>query len=83
MHSTNAIGDAILLKNIISTGHGDARLGLASSGAELDTIGDSRLSEGGTQISKRLFLEIEDLKIPWSDLVLKERIGAGNASTFC
>lgn len=82
MHSTNVIGDAVPQQHIISTRYGDAPPGLASSEAELHAFGDSRLAEGGIRITKELSLEIEDLKIPWSDLVLKERIGAGNSLSF-
>lgn len=82
MHSTNVIGDPIPQKHIISTRHRVDQPVLASSDSTLDTFGDSIFSVGGIQITKELSLEIEDLKIPWSDLVLRERIGAGNASLF-
>ncbi|KAK4743265.1 hypothetical protein SAY87_001266 [Trapa incisa] len=81
MQSTNATGDATLQQHIISSGQRDARAGLASSDVEMDTIGDSRFSEESIRVSKDLSLEIEDLKIPWSDLVLRERIGAGSFGT--
>ena len=39
--------------------------------------------EGGqvapSKPSNKIPLDVEDLDIPWSDLILKERIGAGNA----
>lgn len=42
----------------------------------LDSISEgSQLVSGKT--SEELSLDVEDLDIPWSDLVLKERIGAG------
>lgn len=49
-----------------------------------DTIKDVRFGDGGQMVpivpSRELDLDVEDLDIPWSDLVLKERIGAGNLS---
>lgn len=42
---------------------------------------DVRFGEGGllfqSKSSAELAYDVEDLKIPWGDLVLKERIGAG------
>lgn len=73
-------------------GHGDdmSRRGKAGrSGGEgspqntvQPTIKDPHMGHvGGGQLipkpSNNLTLDIEDLVIPWSDLVLKERIGAG------
>ncbi|KAG6744133.1 hypothetical protein POTOM_052843 [Populus tomentosa] len=46
----------------------------------LDSISEgSQLVSGKT--SDELSLDVEDLDIPWSDLVLKERIGAGSFGT--
>lgn len=42
---------------------------------------DQRVIESGqivpTRLDSNLALEVDDFDIPWSDLVLKERIGAG------
>lgn len=77
-------------------GHGDdmSRRGKAGrSGGEgspqntvQPTIKDPHMGHvGGGQLipkpSNNLTLDIEDLVIPWSDLVLKERIGAGSFGT--
>lgn len=58
--------------------HGDTQLS-----DPRDIENDMRFLEGGSQLvpaktSGDLALEIEDFDIPWEDLVLKERIGAGN-----
>lgn len=50
-----------------------------------DTVRDLRFVEGGQLIprepSKELPLDVDDLDIPWSDLVIKEKIGAGSFGT--
>ncbi|XVF55647.1 hypothetical protein PTKIN_Ptkin06aG0053100 [Pterospermum kingtungense] len=54
-----------------------------------DTLGnttkDLRFAEGSQVVpckpSRELALEVDDLDIPWSDLVLRERIGAGSFGT--
>ncbi|KAL3536156.1 hypothetical protein ACH5RR_004617 [Cinchona calisaya] len=51
----------------------------------MDSIKDRRFVEGGQLVpvapSGELILDVEDLDIAWSDLVLKERIGAGSFGT--
>ncbi|XP_048321305.1 serine/threonine-protein kinase CTR1 isoform X7 [Ziziphus jujuba] len=51
----------------------------------VDSSKSSRLFEGSQLIpskpTKEFTLDIEDLNIPWCDLVLKERIGAGSFGT--
>lgn len=46
-----------------------------------DKSKDQRVIESGqvvpTRLDSNLALEVDDFDIPWSDLVLKERIGAG------
>ncbi|XXG64703.1 hypothetical protein AAC387_Pa05g2584 [Persea americana] len=46
---------------------------------------DQRVIESGqivpTRLDSNLALEVDDFDIPWSDLVLKERIGAGSFGT--
>ncbi|KAF3441720.1 hypothetical protein FNV43_RR15635 [Rhamnella rubrinervis] len=50
-----------------------------------DSIKSSRLPEGSQLVSSKpsneLNLDIDDLDIPWNDLDLKERIGAGSFGT--
>lgn len=76
--------DLIPLKNVPPIRYGDAQL-ITISEARTDTINDKRYFEGGGRLapakpSRKLVLDVEDLDIPWNDLVLKERIGAGNPS---
>ncbi|KAF7804337.1 serine/threonine-protein kinase CTR1 [Senna tora] len=51
----------------------------------VDAIEGRRFAEGSQLIpskaSRELGLDMEDLDIPWSDLVLKERIGSGSFGT--
>ncbi|KAE8676507.1 Serine/threonine-protein kinase CTR1 [Hibiscus syriacus] len=67
--SKNIIGDP--LKHIPPLGHRD--------------IPDLVLAKGNQlvpgQRSRELALDVDDLNIPWSDLVLKERIGSGSFGT--
>ncbi|KAG8647110.1 serine/threonine-protein kinase CTR1 isoform X1 [Manihot esculenta] len=83
--STNVVKDAIHLKHIPTVGHRDVQPVLALANQRVDTSKISRFSEGGQLVSNKtsneLSLDVEDLDIPWSDLVLKERIGAGSFGT--
>ena len=78
IHSQNIIKDP--LKRIFPIGHRDVPL-LVLSDAMGDATKDLRFAEGSQLVpskpSRELALEVDDLDIPWSDLVLKERIGAG------
>ncbi|KAI4341950.1 hypothetical protein MLD38_026618 [Melastoma candidum] len=42
---------------------------------------DSRFTDGSIGMAQEISLDIEDLRIPWSDLVLKEKIGSGSFGT--
>lgn len=85
--STNGVKDAIHLKHIPTVGHRDVQPVLALANQRVDTSKISRFSEGGQLVSNKtsneLSLDVEDLDIPWSDLVLKERIGAGISTHIC
>ncbi|XP_027768306.1 serine/threonine-protein kinase CTR1-like isoform X2 [Solanum pennellii] len=77
--------DLIHLKNVPPIRNVDAHL-IAISEARTDTINDQRYFEGVGRLapakpSRGLVLDVEDLDIPWNDLVLKERIGAGSFGT--
>nr|ATY38750.1 CTR1-like protein kinase transcript variant 3 [Solanum lycopersicum] len=77
--------DLIHLKNVPPIRYVDAHL-IAISEARTDTINDQRYFEGVGRLapakpSRGLVLDVEDLDIPWNDLVLKERIGAGSFGT--
>lgn len=77
LHGANVGRDPTPQRHVITTGHRDSRPKLGLPTPAVDSSRDSRFSEQSSFISNDLSLEIEDLNIPWSDLVLKERIGAG------
>ncbi|XVE61543.1 hypothetical protein DITRI_Ditri06bG0049100 [Diplodiscus trichospermus] len=72
------------LKHISPIGHRDAPV-LVMSDPMRDATKDSRFAEGSQLVpskpSRELALEVDDLDIPWSDLVLRERIGSGSFGT--
>ncbi|KAL4353570.1 hypothetical protein GQ457_06G009780 [Hibiscus cannabinus] len=82
IHSKNLIKDP--LKRISLIGHKDFPEVVLS-----ETMGgmakDSRFTDGSQLVpskpSRELALEVDDLDIPWGDLVLRERIGAGSFGT--
>ncbi|NP_001234454.1 CTR1-like protein kinase [Solanum lycopersicum] len=76
-----AIRDMAPVKYVRPVLHGDTQLS-----DPRDIGNDMRFLERGSQlvpskISRDIALEIEDFDIPWEDLVLKERIGAGSFGT--
>ncbi|XP_061340309.1 serine/threonine-protein kinase CTR1-like isoform X1 [Gastrolobium bilobum] len=66
-------------------GHRDAQTPLALKNFNVDVIEGRGFVEGSQLIpskpTRELALDMEDLDIPWSDLVLKERIGSGSFGT--
>ncbi|XVF76276.1 hypothetical protein PTKIN_Ptkin13bG0253200 [Pterospermum kingtungense] len=72
------------LKHIPPLGHGDVQAQVLSDPMG-DATKDSRIGEGSQLVpskrSRELDLDIDDLNIPWSDLVLREKIGAGSFGT--
>ncbi|XP_039160728.1 serine/threonine-protein kinase CTR1 [Eucalyptus grandis] len=74
VHSAKIGGDPIPRKNIPPSGHPGSRPMIARPDPRVDASRDSRFAD-------EVSLDIEDLKIPWSDLELKERIGAGSFGT--
>ncbi|XVE96503.1 hypothetical protein REPUB_Repub02eG0228000 [Reevesia pubescens] len=82
IQSKNAIKDP--LKRLSPIGHRDGPV-LVLSDAMGDATKDSRFAEGSQLVpskpSRELALEFDDLDIPWSDLVLRDRIGAGSFGT--
>ncbi|CAI9097824.1 OLC1v1034323C2 [Oldenlandia corymbosa var. corymbosa] len=74
---------AIAMQPVPSYGHIGAHRAIV--GPNIETIKASRYGEGGQLIpvgpSGELNLDVDDLDIPWSDLVLKEKIGAGSFGT--
>ncbi|XP_050380367.1 serine/threonine-protein kinase CTR1 [Argentina anserina] len=77
VHQRTRLNDQNPLNRIPPVGHRDI--------SRLDTSDDSRFVEGLQMVpsrpNKELTLDVDDLDIPWSDLVLKERIGAGSFGT--
>lgn len=83
--STNMVKDAVPLKNTQQVGHRDALPFIALSDPRMETVNDRRFVEGSQLVSsnpsREITFDVEDLDIPWSDLILKERIGAGSFGT--
>lgn len=71
---------ALAVQHVPPIGHRPPR---ALPEPRMDTVKDPRFVERCQVVplatSRELHLDVEDLDIPWSDLVLKERIGAGNS----
>lgn len=80
-HSINMVKDPNPLKHNQPIGHRDAQPGLSSIDQRVDASKDLRFSESGQLVpgkpSKEFTFDVDDLDIPWNDLVLKEKIGAG------
>lgn len=74
--------EPIPARHVPGIAYRDGRMPEGSSEVSKDTGKSGRFVESGKIIttgpSRELALDVEDLDIPWSDLVLKERIGAGN-----
>lgn len=81
VHSAKVGGDPIPRKNLPPSGQTTSRPIKAMPGPRGDASRDSRFVDGGLFVHQEVSLDIEDLKIPWSDLELKERIGAGSFGT--
>ncbi|CAK7343378.1 unnamed protein product [Dovyalis caffra] len=83
--SINVVRDPIPLKQIPPVVHRDIQTVISLSDQSVDASKDSMFSDGiqlaSGKTNKELSLYVEDLDIPWSDLVLKERIGAGSFGT--
>ncbi|TYI97678.1 hypothetical protein E1A91_D01G159800v1 [Gossypium mustelinum] len=80
--SKNIIKDP--LKCIPPLGHRDVPDLILSDPIE-DSTKDSRFAKGNQLVpskkGRELVLEVDDLDIPWGDLVLRERIGSGSFGT--
>lgn len=81
----NFIKDPVPSKHIPQIGHRDFQSLVAQSGPRVKAVVDQRFVEGGSLIpsnpNNELTIDVEDLDIPWSDLVIKEKIGAGSFGT--
>ncbi|KAJ8899587.1 hypothetical protein K2173_018561 [Erythroxylum novogranatense] len=73
------------VKHIPPTGHRDVQPLLSLCDQMVNTAKDSRFFDSrqlvSSKASKELSLDVEDVDIPWSDLILKEKIGAGSFGT--
>ncbi|MCL7049260.1 hypothetical protein MKW94_017160 [Papaver nudicaule] len=71
--------DPMLLTHTPPTGHRDVQAIVPVSDPRIDVNRDLRYMQGRS--SNDLSFDIEDLDIPWSELELKEKIGAGSFGT--
>ncbi|KAL3825805.1 hypothetical protein ACJIZ3_021834 [Penstemon smallii] len=72
------------IKPIPPTAHKDVQPVISPLDSRVNTSKDMRFGEGGQLVPSRpseFTFDVEDLNIPWSDLDLKERIGAGSFGT--
>ena len=79
---TNMAKDPIPLKQLPPIGRGDVQSIVSLTDQRVDTSKDSGAQLVSSNLSKEISFDVEDLEIPWSDLVFKERIGAGSSFTF-
>ncbi|KAI3471857.1 hypothetical protein Pfo_028510 [Paulownia fortunei] len=82
--STDIVKGSIPLKLIPPIGHKDVHPLISQLDPRVNTSKDTRFGEGGQLVPSKtseFTFDIDDLNIPWSDLVLKERIGAGSFGT--
>lgn len=82
VRSSNTIKNSIPLKLLPPTGHENAQSIVSFMDPRIKADKNARFGEGSqffpTNSSEYTFY-VDDLNIPWSDLVIKERIGAGIA----
>ncbi|KAL7133543.1 hypothetical protein ABFS83_12G147800 [Erythranthe nasuta] len=82
---SNMVKGSVPLKLLPPMGHKAVQPLIVQSDPRGNTNKDMRFGEGGLLVpaksSGELAFDVEDLNIPWSDLVLKERIGAGSFGT--
>ena len=81
--STNVVKNPVPRKHFQPIGHREVQPLLGLSDQRGNMGNDLRCIEGSQMVpikpSKQISLDVEDLDIPWSDLVLKEKIGSGIA----
>ncbi|KAG6430547.1 hypothetical protein SASPL_108617 [Salvia splendens] len=83
MSSSNTFSESIPEKLLPQSGHGNAQV-LPFLNPRIETSKNSRFGEGGQLFpskSREYTFYVDDLNIPWSDLVVKEIIGAGSFGT--
>lgn len=79
--STNMVKHSIPLKLLPPAKHANSQSIVSFLDPRMDTSKNARFGEGGQLVpsqSSEYTFEVDDLNIPWSDLVLKERIAAGS-----
>ncbi|CAA0818863.1 Serine/threonine-protein kinase CTR1 [Striga hermonthica] len=84
LSSTNILKSSIPLKLIPPIGDKEVQPVISMLDQRINTGKDRRFGEGGRSVAPKtseFTFEVDDLNIPWSDLVLKERIGAGSFGT--
>ncbi|KAJ4705130.1 CTR1-like protein kinase [Melia azedarach] len=85
IQSMSSVQDPIPLKHIQPIGHRDGQPRSFLTDQRVDNSKDLKFAEGGQLVTSKpirgFTLDVEDLDIPWSDLVLKARIGAGSFGT--
>ncbi|OMO68210.1 hypothetical protein COLO4_29817 [Corchorus olitorius] len=85
IHSKNIVKDPLkrISPLVPPIGHRDVPVLLSDPMGDATT--DSRFGDGSQLVSSKpsreLALEVDDLDIPWNDLILRERIGAGSFGT--
>ncbi|KAL3628365.1 copper transport protein ctr1 [Castilleja foliolosa] len=85
LSSANMLKSSIPLNLIPPIGHKEVHPHIFLLDPRINTSKDTRFGEGGQSVASRatseFTFEVDDLNIPWSDMVLKERIGAGSFGT--
>ncbi|XP_057499743.1 serine/threonine-protein kinase CTR1-like isoform X1 [Actinidia eriantha] len=83
--SSNIVKDPLPPRHIPPIGHREVQPLMGLSDLRGNAVKDLRFVEGGQRVpvnpSRELSFDVEFFDIPWGDLVLKERIGAGSFGT--
>ncbi|KAG6427491.1 hypothetical protein SASPL_111737 [Salvia splendens] len=83
MSSSNTFSESIPRKLLPQSGHGNAQV-VPFMNPRIETSKNARFGEGGRLFpckSGEYTFYVDDLNIPWSDLVVNEIIGAGSFGT--
>ncbi|KAI3447501.1 hypothetical protein Pfo_004166 [Paulownia fortunei] len=85
INSTDIVKGSIPFKHLPPIGHKVVQPLVVMPDPRGNANKDMRFGEGGLLVPSKsrgeLAFDVEDLNIPWSDVVLKERIGAGSFGT--
>ncbi|GER45391.1 CTR1-like protein kinase [Striga asiatica] len=82
--SANVLKSSIPVKLIPPIGNKEVHPVTSMLGQRINTSKDTRFGEGGQSIASKtseFTFDVDDLKIPWCDLALKEKIGSGSFGT--